>query len=76
MPIFILVLSSVTLIKQPVFGKTQQCFIPKSSSEMCTITVFHPIVSVMCISLEENVVPDDFKQALVNPLIKNKIYGK
>ena len=36
-------------------------------------TVFNPI---MCMSIQESVVPDDFKQALVNPLIKNQNIGK
>ena len=39
---------------------------------MRTIKRFNTITSVINMSIRQSVVPDDFKQALVNPLIKNQ----
>jgi len=35
-----------------------------------------PISTIINILLQDGAVPDDFKQALVNPLLKNKILAK
>jgi len=38
--------------------------------------MIHPITTIVNMSVKDGVVPDVFKQALVNPLIKYKILAK
>ena len=42
----------------------------------CIDQLIHPIITIINMLMQDGVVPDEFKQALVNPLIKKRNLGK
>jgi len=46
------------------------------STKHCIDQLIHPITTIINMSMQDGVVPEDFKQGLVNPLIKNKSWQK